>query len=263
MKKWIILSFLVISQVVHAETCSYTEETFSQWMMEYFRAPQPNRVDCSLSYYANSKLFQEYVSGRMPAAHFFAHALEERAFIPLFERLSVDSTLTEKMFALHVFWVKNTDQSNALLKKAGATWPEAEITVMVPKMEAPRPTNFLTQGPKSAVALDNLWAIFFATGNEDAIRQISSVLHLLEGSGVDILIGGAASWSLASNAKHYPEVRAIVEELAKEAEGSQKKALEEVLANADGKTHNKALTPFVALVLTRTHGFAADRIAWH
>ena len=235
MKKWIILSLLVFSQFVRADTCSYTEETFSQWMMGYFRAPQPDRVDCSLSYYANSKLFQEHESGRMPTAHFFAYALQESAFVPLFERLSVDSTLHEKMFALHVFWVKNTDQSNALLRKAGTTWPETEIGEMVPKMEATPPTNFLKQRPKSPATLDNLWAMFFATGNEDAIRQISTALNPLEGRGAEILIGRAASWSLASNAKHYPEVRAIVKRLANEAEGSQKKALEEVLASTDGK----------------------------
>ncbi len=235
MREWIFISLLLFSQFAHANKCEFTEQSFSQWMMEYFRAPEPSKLNCSLSYYANSQLFQEHRDSRMPAAHFFAYALDENGLAEIFETLASESSLNERMFLLHVFWVKNTGQSKAFLEKATSVWPEAVIAEMVPKMLPAKTGNLLHEQPRSAGALDNLWAVFFATGKAEAVRQISSVLLLKDGSGMEILIGGAASWSLTANTRQYPEVRVIVEQLLEEAQGNQKAALEDVLANASGK----------------------------
>ena len=118
MKKWILLCSLLFSQIGYAQNCTYTEESYSQWIMEYFRLPEPSQLECSLSYYSNSNLFLEKKNGRMPSAYFFAYAFNENSLQSLFEKLSTDKPLTERIFALHVFWVKNTEHSKSLLEKA-------------------------------------------------------------------------------------------------------------------------------------------------
>lgn len=232
MKKWIFVVLLIIPQLVQANSCEYTDESFSQWMMGYFRAPEPNKLGCSLSYYANSALFEMHHDGRMPAAHFYAYALKEEEMVSVFEKLAAESTLNEQMFLLHVLWIKNSRKSKELLEKASMVWPDPLITDMVKRMGSSTPRNLMQEQPDSAVALDNLWAVFFATGNADAVRQISKVLPLKHGSGMEIIIGGAASWSLIANARTYPEVKAIIKQLLKNAQGEEKVILEEVLENA-------------------------------
>ena len=127
MGKWIFLLLLICSSGVNASSCSYTDESLSKWMMEYFRNPKREILPCSLSYYANSSIFREHKNGRMPTAYFFASAFDGSGLETLFESVSRKTSLNEKMFVLDVFWVKNSEISRDLISRAGESWPEPEI----------------------------------------------------------------------------------------------------------------------------------------
>ncbi len=222
-----LFASLISTQVM---ACPYSEESFSRWMQTYFQSPDPDALYCSLEYYADSSLFTEHPNSRMPTAYFFASALPRDNFSSLYSLLSKDSSLKSKMFALHVFWVNGSSVTNNLIAKAGDEWNEPKIREIVGKMQNQEAWNPLLDGARSAADLDALWAIFFATGKAAAIRQISNVLPLLEeGHGMDIAVGGAARWSLTSNAQRYPEVRSIVIDLHDGAKGTQKELLQKVL----------------------------------
>ncbi|NOQ80997.1 MAG: hypothetical protein GQ548_00550 [Methylophaga sp.] len=239
--KYLIAIFLIaITSIGHANSCSYTSKSFSNWIMEYFRSPNASieELSCSLKYYSNSSMFEEYPDSRMLTAYFFMNVYPESEYLYLFNKLNNQSSLNEKMFLLHVLWAKNSENSRNLLAKTAIDWDEPVIQEMVPKMLDSPPRDILIVQPESAAELDNLWAVFFATGNEEPIRQIASVLHLFEeGHGMKIAVAGAAKWSLTSNATHYPEIKAIIQKLEKIASGEQKTVLKDILEKS---THNNS-----------------------
>lgn len=68
------------------------------------------------------------------------------------------------------------------------------------------------------------------------VRRIISSLHLLkDGHGMDIAVGGAAQWSLASNAVQHRRVYEICREELKKSDGSTKEMLEEIIAKAQAQ----------------------------
>lgn len=71
----------------------------------------------------------------------------------------------------------------------------------------------------SPKALDEYWGQFFATGAREPVDAIIAVLPLVEvrGDAEQMLIGGAAQWSLRSNAIQHPRVLEYCKEAAKSA----------------------------------------------
>ena len=82
--------------------------------------------------------------------------------------------------------------------------------------------------------LDDSWAAFFATGDERYVREIIEVLPWSEvrGDVNRLLTGGAARWSLASNAYQHGRVLAVCEKVAREAASPTKGILEQIIAQA-------------------------------
>jgi hypothetical protein len=82
--------------------------------------------------------------------------------------------------------------------------------------------------------LDDSWAAFFATGDEKYVREVIEVLPWSEvrGDVNRLLTGGAARWSLASNAYQHGRVLAICEKVSSEAAGPSKRMLDEIITQA-------------------------------
>ena len=82
--------------------------------------------------------------------------------------------------------------------------------------------------PNSPKDLDNLWAEFLATGKEEPVKKIIGVLSYPD-KGENIVLIGAAEWSLAANAKQHKEVREIIEKESRSATGELKNKLDNIL----------------------------------
>lgn len=82
--------------------------------------------------------------------------------------------------------------------------------------------------------LDDSWASFFATGDARYVREIIEVLPWVEvrGDVNRLLTGGAAKWSLASNAYQHSRVLAILEQELPTAEAPTKALLQELIEGA-------------------------------
>ncbi|MBZ0113594.1 MAG: hypothetical protein K8J08_14110 [Thermoanaerobaculia bacterium] len=78
---------------------------------------------------------------------------------------------------------------------------------------------------------DLLWGLYFATGEELYLREISRHLRFVtERENLQkFLTGGSASWSLASNARQHERVRDQLREMAAATEGEDAQALQNVL----------------------------------
>jgi hypothetical protein len=90
--------------------------------------------------------------------------------------------------------------------------------------------------------LDDSWASFFATGDAKYVRAIIEVLPWSEvrGDVNRLLTGGAARWSLASNAYQHGCVLAISEEAFATAAEPTKRILKEIVDQAKAE---RAKTP--------------------
>ena len=99
--------------------CFDSDEEFESWMTGYHAAPAPERLDCSLFYFADSRLFLR-PAGRMPVAHFHAALLrgDSDALNALYDRLNDRGSENAQIMGIHTFWVLGTPKGEALLKRA-------------------------------------------------------------------------------------------------------------------------------------------------
>jgi len=89
--------------------------------------------------------------------------------------------------------------------------------------------------PLSVSALDDYWAAFTATGERSHVEKVIAALPLVEVRGdiERLLIGGAARWSLSSNAHQHTKVLEICKDVLTQAKEPLAKLLAEVIAEAE------------------------------
>ncbi len=95
--------------------------------------------------------------------------------------------------------------------------------------------NFISPSPNSAQDLDYLWAEFMATGEEGPVKKIIKVLGYPQ-KGMNIVLTGAAEWSLTSNAKQHSKVYSIIKEESVSATGQVKEKLLKILESVSGES---------------------------
>jgi hypothetical protein len=90
-------------------------------------------------------------------------------------------------------------------------------------------------------ALDDSWAAFFATGEEKYVREVIEVLPWSEvhGDVNRLLVGGAAKWSLASNAYQHARVLSICEKVSAESTGPRRRLLDDIITQAKAERAKK------------------------
>ncbi len=236
MQKFIfVIASILVLFAVDTFACFETEEQFEEAMTYYYQNNEPNKLICGLEYYSDGPLFQNKKI-RMPIAHFYAAAFNKSPeFLnKLYEQMSATGSDKAKIFALHVFWVINSEKSLALLNHAEESWNHPEISRIANLMKTNKPKDLLNIAPQTPGDLDNLWATFFASGDPLAIEQIASTLPLIEnGHGVEIIIGGSAKWSLTSNYRQHSIVKKIVQELSKKTDTPYHSSILTVIESAE------------------------------
>lgn len=224
-----------VTSLTYADYIFKNEDEFGKFVTYYYTNPQKEKVIPSINYYVNSPVYEK-VDSRMTTAHFYAYILKTDTELTnkLFENQNQSGTPNSKIFTLNILWLVNNDTSKNLIKKAKESWRDEATQNVVAKIEKTPVYDVLRNTPQTAEDLDSLWCVFFATGSEDAIKRIISVLHLREeGHGMEIIIGGAAQWSLTSNAVQHKRVLNILKNEAKKSTGITKKILEEIIKNAE------------------------------
>lgn len=92
---------------------------------------------------------------------------------------------------------------------------------------------------RTAEQLDMLWSAFFASGDIGPIRKIVGAIPLSKNDDVRLmLVGGAAIWSLGSNARRHELVREycrFILESGEKMDGASRSALEEIVKDAASK----------------------------
>src|ERR1019366_1352485 len=121
----------------------------------------------------------------------------------------------------------------ATVAKGGGPGFQEKVRVF----SAKQPPNLLKDEITSPQFLDALWASFFATGDERYVWRLISALPMVDTKGdvSKMLIGGAAQWSLTSNAIQHGRVMEICEAQLNTLPDDQKPALKKVIDSAREK----------------------------
>ncbi len=208
-----LMALLLIADSALAEQNFESAEDIEKWMDNYHINPQPQTLPPAIKYLSSSGVLDNN-SAKPPVFGFLASAFQNYPDEKAGWIQNLDS-LNEKHLDVIVYglWFADLDNTQEWIdpildKHPGLKEKLAHLlkTSPTPLLEIP-----LIQGPW---VLDALWGGFFASGASPPVRRIISTLVWLDAkdSRRKMLIGGAAKWSLQSNARQHPKVMKICEE---------------------------------------------------
>lgn len=224
-------------------TAVRSTEDLVQWMTYYYLHPQPDLLVPALIYADQNGLVEK---GEAPLTAFVSQVFATNPkrianWVPQLDALSSKS----KQMVWSALWWANTVEAKEALNKLVVNLPQKSQEVLLAQMGKP-PEAIEAMEIKSPEVLDELWGAFSATGDEKYVYRLMTALPWTYDTNGDynkLTIGGAARWSLVSNAQQHPKVLKICQK-ARETHPEWKKALDVVLAEASKNSHNQqASTP--------------------
>ena len=214
-----------------------TEEQLHEWLTYYYLHPRPD-LTLSAIHLMSKKGWLSKANPQSPLAAFLAQVFasnSDKTNAWLTELQA--STEDQKIMAALALWMAHTSNSVPLLESMANKGSPTYQDYVRRLLGDDHPPDFLKDTISSAGFLDALWGSFLATGDERYVQRLISALPMLDTKGdvTKMLIGGAAQWSLTSNAIQHPRVMEICETELKKLPDDQKGALEKVIKNAREK----------------------------
>ncbi|MES9946101.1 MAG: hypothetical protein ABW080_14190 [Candidatus Thiodiazotropha sp.] len=154
--------------------------------------------------------------------------------IPSWEKQLQQIPQTEDQILLRSLWQANTKETLKVL----AHWPDTNTGKIIEQVKQTPPIDLKTTSVDSPEILDMLWATFFASGNPFYVERIIGVLDLPTDTGQkqtrikNMLLVGAAKWSLSSNAVQHELVHETCERFTDSDNPLISKAIAEILERA-------------------------------
>jgi hypothetical protein len=215
-----------------------SDEQVGQWMTYYYRAPDPGRIADAVRYMSQAGLLKKVPP---PVIGFIAGTLgaQPQSAMALVNQLTFLPEDDQPVLVLGV-WYSGLVDAKPMLQELLSWMPrqKAHIDHLL-KNTPPRIVDLPPE--QGAWVLDVLWGNFMATGGEEPIKRIIGVLPWSEVRGdiPRLLVGGAARWSLTSNAVQHDRVFEICK-LQTSAQNPQVGAiLNEVIRNAEAERASK------------------------
>ena len=228
----LILIFFLSPLNAIAEDVFKSDQDYEQWASNFYLNPELDKVVPAFHYYCNSKLSNER-NIRVLISHFYAAILRSNPKLvdELFRSVQPGADARVQSFALNTLWLVNSEQSRELLLNAKMNWELTDNNRRtIDQSIEIRPQWPLGTPITSTSMIDIFWTIFSATGEAQPVKEIISILHLAEdGTGKEIMIGGAAKWSLALQMRTHKRVVEIVRQELETAAEPTKRLLGELL----------------------------------
>ncbi len=218
-REWSIALALLFSGAASSGSPFASTDELQRWLTYYYLKPQPELtvrslpvLDAAMREGKKRSLADEASRGGLRT--FYAKVLEANDPVVRELETSVQS-LSEEVSAF----------AREALRRCGS----AECARVVGEFE---PED--GEAEPSASTLDDSWAAFMATGETRYVDEVISALPLVEvrGDPDRLIIGGAARWSLASNAYQHEKVLAACEAALENVDASTKRLLEEIISEA-------------------------------
>lgn len=245
-----ILIFLIFVDCLAAEPKDELEN-YEKYLIYYYLDPQPQKAPQVFREFTESKLFTD---GKCDdncqnlMAYFFGRlATINPTVIEKFKILFENSNHKQRILLLKIFKFCADDELKLFLtekSKDNNYANEAEQIKQLLKDGIPVQFDPLTNPIKQGADLDFLWSEFMVTGNEKAVKRIISVLPWYDDHKdlMQMVIAGAARWSLGSNCKQHKKVLEICQNELYRSTWPTKKYLKEIVAEAGGSVLPPGLT---------------------
>lgn len=208
-------------------------EEVNEWMFTYRRHKDPARVIDAFRYLSEDGSF-ELGYELATLATFFGEVFAQN---PDRLREWTDDLLRidQKYWGVLVqsLWLSNSEEGMVEVRRI-AGMLEGERAERTRRLTQEQPPNMKEIAITSPREIDLLWACHSATGDDVYIQRIASVLPLLEDerNAGSVMLGGAAKWSLTSNAVRYPEVLEACNRVLGEVHGELREQLLAVIDEA-------------------------------
>jgi hypothetical protein len=216
-------------------------EDLDEWMTYYYLHPKPEEVARALKA-IDSKGFFRTDEVQAPLSGFFceifrAHPDKIQAWIAPYQGRT----------GLHILysalWIADSSESKEALQALSAAAPVDSTLIKSLLQQAPPSLRETTVD--SPAVLDYFWGRFMASGSETPVVRVIDQIKLanVKGNLSAKLIGGAAQWSVAANARQHERVLSIVKSQATSADPETRQALEEILKDIaverEGQGHDR------------------------
>ncbi len=205
----------------------------SQWLTYYYKPPH---TDSDIEYI--KEIFQIGLfnaSNSTPLTMFLAEFFRQNETrIPGWEKQLHQIPQAQDHLLLRALWQANSEASLKVL----ARWPDKNREKTIQTIKQTPPIDLETLSIISPEMLDMLWATFFASGNPRYVERIIGVLDLPTDSDQkqarinNLLLVGAAKWSLSSNAVQHDLVHQTCERFANNDNPVISRAITEILERA-------------------------------
>jgi hypothetical protein len=187
---------------------------FDQWMSYYYLRPAPDEVAEALRTVDSEGYFQND-DVQAPLTGFFAEVFRANP-----ARISEWVKPYERREGLHILysalWIADSSQSKAALLslQTAASVSEGPLIESLLSNSPPSINDTAVNGP---AVLDYLWGRFMASGADEPVVRVIREIQLSGPSGgtMQMLISGAAKWSVAANARQHARVLVILKAQAR------------------------------------------------
>lgn len=207
-----------------------------QWMTYYYLHPQPDLLAPAVLY-ADQTITPDHTSllqqGQAPLTAFVSRVFAQNPDkIPGYIAQLGSLSSKGKKIVWSALWWSNTVQGKEQLSKMLLTLPQKDQDVVMAQMAQPaEPIERMEI--RSPEVLDELWGAFSATGDDKYVTRLMTALPWVYNSDGDynkLTIGGAAKWSLASNAQQHPRVMTVCMK-ARETQPQLRKVLDQIIGD--------------------------------
>ena len=205
-----------------------------QWMTYYYMHPQPQLLVPAVLY-ADAHGLIDPTKGEAPLTAFLSQVFAQnpKKIFAWCDQLSPAISKKGLPMLWSACWWSNTTEGKEALNKMISELPEKSQDLVRGQLaKAPEPID--QREVKNGAVLDELWGAFTATGDDKYVLRVMSTLPWTYDPAGDynkLAIGGAARWSLTSNAQQHPKVKELVTRM-RQTHPEWKKALDQVLADA-------------------------------
>jgi hypothetical protein len=205
----------------------------SQWLTYYYKNPHTDQDIEKIKEIFEIGMFTTANSG--PLVMFLAEFFRQNEKrLALWEKRLHQIPQQDDYYLLHALWQANLPATLNIVEQ----WPDKNALQAVESYMKEPPIQLGTIDIDSPATLDMLWASFFASGSRDYVERIISVLDRPTEGGDkqtrlnNILLVGAAKWSLSSNAVQHEQVFDICQGFTQSDNLAIRQSITEVLAQA-------------------------------
>lgn len=189
--------------------------------------------------YSESQLFLDE-SSRYITTTFFATILKNNPSLlgNIFTDVEGRANENEQVLFINILWQINSEQSRKYLKIIEKKWITVNIQQTLEWVQTHQFTDLLNDEIKDPIQVDMLWAMFYATGDEEPILKIISILDWFKnGDENQKSIGAAAQMTLIDNAYEHRKIYHICKNQISKNEGLTQRILENIIKGVESKNN--------------------------